>query len=125
MRAVQIRSTGGPEVLELADLPDPEPGAGEVVVEVGRERRELHRHLPARAGCTRCPLPLVLGAEGAGRVSRGRRRACTDLAVGDRVAWQGAPGSYAEQAAVPGGAAACPCRTASATRSRRPCCCRA
>src|SRR5690242_11532073 len=36
MRAVQIREFGGPEVLELVDLPDPEPGEGEVLVDVAR-----------------------------------------------------------------------------------------
>ena len=36
MRAIQIQEFGGPEVLELVELPDPEPGDGEVVVEVAR-----------------------------------------------------------------------------------------
>jgi NADPH:quinone reductase len=34
MRAIQVRSTGGPEVLELRELPDPVPQAGEVLVRV-------------------------------------------------------------------------------------------
>ncbi len=101
MRAVQIRSTGGPEVLELTELPDPEPAADQVIVEVAASGVNFIDTYQ-RSGLYRLPLPLVLGAEGAGRVVA-VGDAVTDLAVGDRVAWQGSPGGYAEQAAVPAG----------------------
>ncbi len=103
MRAVLIRSTGGPEVLELADLPTPEPGPADVVVEVAASGVNFIDTYQ-RSGMYHLPLPVVLGGEGSGRiVAIGADVA--DLAVGDRVAWQGAPGSYAEQVRLP--AAAC------------------
>ena len=103
MRAVLIRSTGGPEVLELADLPTPEPGPADVVVEVAASGVNFIDTYQ-RSGMYHLPLPVVLGGEGSGRiVAVGADVA--DLAVGDRVAWQGAPGSYAEQVRLP--AAAC------------------
>ena len=103
MRAVLIRSTGGPEVLEVADLPTPEPGPADVVVEVAASGVNFIDTYQ-RSGMYHLPLPVVLGGEGSGRIIA-LGADVTDLAVGDRVAWQGAPGSYAEQVRIP--AAAC------------------
>jgi NADPH:quinone reductase len=89
MRAVQIDKHGGPEVLELVDLPSPEPGEGQLLVEVaavGVNFRDVYEREGAYGG----ELPAVIGAEGAGRV----------MGTGERVAWVAAPGSYAEQVVV-------------------------
>ncbi len=99
VRAIQITENGGPEVLTLTDVPDPAPGAGEVLVDVtaaGVNYIDTYQ----RQGIYPIPLPYVIGLEGAGRVAA-VGEGVTDLAVGDRVAWSGTPGSYAERTAVP------------------------
>ena len=68
MRAIQIQSYGGPEVLTLADLPTPEPGPGQIRVRLaatGVNFVETYQ----RTGYYPMPLPFVPGAEGAGTVS--------------------------------------------------------
>jgi NADPH2:quinone reductase len=99
MRAVQVSAPGGPEVLQLVELDDCTPGPGELVVEVAASGVNF-MDTYQRGGMYRVPMPTVLGAEGAGRVL-----AVGDdvegFAVGDRVAWQGVGGSYAEQVRVP------------------------
>ncbi|HSL57204.1 MAG TPA: alcohol dehydrogenase catalytic domain-containing protein, partial [Acidimicrobiales bacterium] len=101
MRAMQVRGFGGPEVLEVVELPEPTPGLGEVLVD--------HDHVGVnfvdtqhRAGTPyRVELPLVVGIEAAGRVAA-VGAGVTGFAVGDRVAYGGImPGVYAERAAVP------------------------
>ena len=99
MRAVQIQSTGGPEVLQVSELPDPQPGPGDVVVDVAAAGVNFIDTYH-RAGRYPLPLPLVLGSEGAGRV-RTVGSAVEGVSPGDRVAWQGVPASYAEQVKVP------------------------
>ncbi len=99
MRAVQVSANGGPEVLELVELDDPVAGPGEVVVQVAASGVNF-MDTYQRGGMYRIPLPAVLGSEGAGRVLA-VGEGVTDVAVGDRVAWQGVPGSYAEQVKVP------------------------
>ena len=99
MRAVQVRSLGGPEVLQVVDLPDPHPGLGEVLVEVaaaGVNFIDAHH----RTGYYPMPLPFVPGIEGAGRVI-GVGEGADELAMGQRIAWTDVPGSYAERIAVP------------------------
>jgi NADPH2:quinone reductase len=99
MRAVRVSTTGGPAVLEVVDLPEPEPGRGQVLVDVAAAGVNFVDTYQ-RNGIYRVPLPVVLGSEGSGRV-RALGPGVDDIAVGDRVAWQGAPGSYAEQVVVP------------------------
>src|SRR5437764_434457 len=100
MRAVAIERHGGPEVLELRELPEPEPKTGELLVEVaavGVNYRDVYeRAIPGYAG----PPPRIVGVEGAG-VVRAAGAGITDFRPGDRVAWVDAPGSYAEQVVVP------------------------
>jgi NADPH2:quinone reductase len=100
MRAIQVSRHGGPEVLEIASLPSPEPGAGQVLVEV-EAAGVNYMDVYARQGNGHYarPLPQVLGAEGAGRVVK-VGGGVKGLAVGDRVAWKGTPGSYAEEVVV-------------------------
>ena len=99
MRAIQALRPGGPEVLALVDLPDPEPGPGELLVDVaaaGVNFIDTYR----RSGVYPLPFPHVVGSEGAGRVAA----VGADVdgwAVGDLVAWENAPGSYAERTLLP------------------------
>ncbi|MGH3843977.1 MAG: quinone oxidoreductase family protein [Pseudonocardiaceae bacterium] len=99
MRAIQITETGGPEVLQLAELPDPQPGPGQLVVEVAASGVN-YIDTYHRSGAYPMPLPFVPGSEGAGTVTAVGAGA-GDVAVGDRVAWATSLGSYAEQAVVP------------------------
>ena len=98
MRAVVATRAGGPEVLQVTDVPDPAPRPDEVVVRVaaaGVNFIDTYR----RSGVYRMPYPHVVGAEGAGEVVEVGADVTT-LAPGDRVAWSSAPGSYAELVAV-------------------------
>ncbi len=99
MRAIQITENGGPEVLNVVDLPAPDPEQGEVVVEVGAAGVN-YIDTYHRGGVYKVDLPLVLGLEGAGRVLA-VGDGVDDVAVGDRVAWTNTSGSYAEQVVVP------------------------
>ena len=99
MRAIQITENGGPEVLNVVDLPAPDPEQGEVVVEVGAAGVN-YIDTYHRGGVYEVDLPLVLGLEGAGRVLA-VGDGVDDVAVGDRVAWTNTSGSYAEQVVVP------------------------
>ncbi|WP_188037325.1 quinone oxidoreductase [Actinotalea sp. JY-7885] len=99
MRAIQVSAPGGPEALVPADLPEPVPGPGELVVRVtaaGVNFIDTYR----RAGVYPAPMPHVPGDEGAGTVvALGEGVAGTT--VGDHVAWaDGSHGSYAELAVV-------------------------
>jgi NADPH2:quinone reductase len=101
MKAVSVTRYGGPEVLEVVEVDDPVATPGQVVVAVtaaGVNYMDTYARI-GRPGYD-APTPFVLGGEGAGRV----------LAVGDgvegfdagqRVAWKGTRGSYAERVAVP------------------------
>jgi len=74
MRAVQIQEFGGPEVLEVVDLPTPEPGDGEVLVEVTRSGINFaDTHQRENSYLSRYEVPLVLGGEVAGTTPDGRR----------------------------------------------------
>ena len=91
MRAVVFQSNGGPEVLEYTEAPDPQPGDGQVVVEVaaaGVNYMDVYEREGRGYGST---PPAVPGAEGAGTVA----------GTGQRVAWMNVPGSYAERLAAP------------------------
>ena len=67
MKAVRIHEDGGPEVLVLDDVPDPEPGEGEVLVGL-RAASLNHLDLWVRKGLPSVPKPRILGADGAGVV---------------------------------------------------------
>jgi NADPH2:quinone reductase len=99
MKAIRVERFGGPEVLRLEDLPVPEPGAGQVLVNVeaaGLNYIDVYH----RTGLYPNALPFTLGLEGAGTVAR-LGPGVTGLRPGDPVAWTSALGSYAEQVLAP------------------------
>ncbi len=91
MRAIQIEEFGGPEMLLPVELPDPEPGEGEVLVEVARSGINFaDTHATRNDYLADQALPLVPGGEVSGRTPDGRR-----------VAALLATGGYAEKVVVP------------------------
>ncbi len=99
MRAIQLSAHGGPEVLEVVDLPDPEAGPEEVVVEVAAAGVNFIDTYQ-RSGAYDIDLPGGLGLEGAGTVVA-VGPTVSSRQVGDVVAWADTRGSYAERVAVP------------------------
>jgi NADPH:quinone reductase len=99
MKAVRAHRTGGPEVLQLENIPEPEPGSGEALVQLdaaGLNFIEIYQ----RRGLYRVPLPFTPGTEGAGEVIA-VGAGVTAVRPGDRVASVDLMGSYAEQARAP------------------------
>jgi len=99
MRAIQILTTGGPEVLTLRPIPDPVPAAGEALIRIeacGVNFIDTY----FREGRYPAQLPYTLGQEAAGTVLA-VGEGVTSVSVGDRVAWCGVPGTYAELAVAP------------------------
>ncbi|GHH82212.1 quinone oxidoreductase [Streptomyces sulfonofaciens] len=98
--AIEIRETGGPDVLLPVDRPAPgEPGEGRILVALaaaGVNFIDIYR----REGRYPLSLPAVPGEEGSGTVLA-VGPGITRFAVGDRVAWTTVPGSYAGQVLVP------------------------
>lgn len=92
MRAIQMTEFGGPEVLQLAELPKPEPGPGEVLIEVTRAGLNFaDTHTRTNSYVRKATLPLIPGGEVAGvRADTGERVVAL---VGD--------GGYAEYAVAP------------------------
>jgi NADPH2:quinone reductase len=99
MKAIFVQRTGGPEVMEPAEVPLPQlkpSGALVKVAVAGVNSMDAQ----FRDGRLRTPLPFIPGQEGAGVVTAAGAQAKT-VKVGDRVAWSGAFGSYAEFVASP------------------------
>jgi NADPH2:quinone reductase len=91
MRAIVFERNGGPEVLELKEVPPPRPTASQVLVDVeaiGINYRDVYERQGNGYGSA---PPAIIGVEGAGRVHD----------TGERVAWAHVAGSYAEQIAAP------------------------
>jgi NADPH2:quinone reductase len=99
MKAIVVSKIGGPEVLELADHDPGAPGPGQVRVRVGAAGVN-YIDVYFRSGLYPRPLPFVSGLEGAG-VVEAVGPGVTSLAVGERVAWASAPGSYAQAVVAP------------------------
>ena len=99
MKAIQVKQPGGPEALEFVDIPIPQPKANEAVVKIaaaGVNFIDVYH----REGRYKLPLPFVAGQEGAGVVTM----VAADVKrpkPGDRVAWAGIQGSYAEYLSAP------------------------
>ena len=99
MKAIQVKQPGGPEAMELVDLPVPQPKANEAVVKLSASGVNFI-DVYVREGRYKALTPFVLGQEGAGVVNAVGADV-TSVKNGDRVAWAGVLGSYAEYAAVP------------------------
>jgi len=98
MKAIRIHSHGGPEVLQLEEIPMPDIAPGEVLIRV-RAAGVNYLDVYQRTGLYKISLPFTLGMEGAGVVEKAA--AGTALKPGDRVAWTQHPGAFADYAAVP------------------------
>ena len=99
MKAIQVKQPGAPDALELVDLSVPQAKSNEAVVKLaaaGVNFIDLYQ----REGRYKVPLPFVAGQEGAGVVTA-LGTEVKSLKVGDRVAWAGIQGGYAEYIAVP------------------------
>jgi NADPH2:quinone reductase len=99
MKAIQVKQPGGPEALELVDLPVPQPKPDEAVVKIAASGVNFIDTYQ-REGRYKVPLPFIVGQEGAGVVTAVGAEA-TSVKLGDRVAWVGIQGSYAEYISVP------------------------
>ena len=99
MKAIQIRATGGPEALELADLPIPHPGPGQALLRIeatGVNFIEAY----FRKGQYKATLPMTPGSEAAGVIEE-LGPCVPGFAVGETVVSVAVLGSYAEYALVP------------------------
>ena len=98
MKAIRAHRHGGPEVLQLDELPTPSPASGQVLIAVeaaGVNFIDTYH----RTGLYKTALPVPIGLEGAGTIE-----ACgsgVGLSTGMRVAWTGVPGSYATHVLAP------------------------
>ena len=100
MKAIRVHTPGGPDAMKYDDAPEPAPKAGEAVVKIdaaGLNYIDVYQ----RSGAYKPPvLPFTLGLEAGGTVTA-LGDGVTGLKVGDKVAYTGVPGAYAELAAVP------------------------
>jgi len=110
MKAIHMTDSGGPEVLQLVELPDPEAGAGEVKVRLRAAGvNPVDTKLRSRGVLFEHALPAILGCDGAGTVEQ-VGSGVTGLETGDEV-WfcHGGlgrePGNYAELTVIPAGVA--------------------
>ena len=105
MKAIAITRFGGPENLELMDMPEPIPAAGEALVKIeyaGINFIDIYMRSGkyAHSNTYQTPLPMTIGMEAGGTVAA-LGEGVTGLKIGDRVAYCIVRGSYAAFAAVP------------------------
>ena len=99
MKAILVNECGGPEKMELVEVPKPSPGPGQVLVKlaaIGVNFIDIY----FRTGLYKAPAPVSLGMEGAG-VVEAVGEGVAQVSVGGRVAYCMVRGSYAEYAVVP------------------------
>jgi len=99
MKAVRVHSPGGPEAMRYEDAPQPTPQAGEAIVKVDAAGLN-YIDVYFRSGQYKAAAPFTLGMEAGGTVTAVGPNV-TEVKVGDKVAYTGVPGAYAEYAAVP------------------------
>src|SRR5438105_7871661 len=99
MKVIQVKRCGSPEVMEVAEAPTPVPGPKQALVKIEASGINFI-DVYFRAGLYKADLPFTPGMEGAGVVEAVGQEV-TEVAVGDRVAYAMARGSYAEYAVVP------------------------
>jgi len=100
MKIIHVKEPGGPEKMELVEVPKPQAGPGQALVRlaaIGVNFIDVY----FRMGRYKADPPIVLGNEGAGTVES-VGPGVTEVAPGDRVAWAMQRGSYAEYTVVPG-----------------------
>jgi NADPH2:quinone reductase len=99
MKAVRIHAPGGPEAMRYEDVPEPKPKEGEAIVKV-EAAGVNYIDVYYRSGQYKAETPLTLGLEAGGTVTAVGPKV-TEAKVGDKVAFTGVPGAYAESVAVP------------------------
>jgi NADPH2:quinone reductase len=99
MKAIQVREPGGPDRMELVDVPLPAPGPGQALVRIAASGINFI-DIYFRTGLYKSDFPITLGSEAAGTVESVGPNV-SHVAPGDRVAYAMVRGSYAEYAAVP------------------------
>jgi NADPH2:quinone reductase len=99
MKRIQVTTPGGPENMQLVEVPTPAPGPQQALVKIAASGVNFI-DVYFRMGLYKADLPIVLGSEGAGTVEA-VGPGVTEVASGDRVAYAMARGSYAEYAVVP------------------------
>ena len=99
MKTIQVTVPGGPESLQLADVPVPKPGERQALVRLAASGVNFI-DIYFRTGLYKADVPIAIGSEGAGTVEA-VGEGVTEVAPGDRVAYAMARGSYAEYAVVP------------------------
>jgi NADPH:quinone reductase len=99
VKAIRVRAQGPPEVLVAEEVDDPRPGSGEVLVGLHAAGVNMI-DVQQRSGGYPVPLPFTPGTEGAGALVEVGADVAT-WSAGDRVAYAGVPGAYAELAVVP------------------------
>ena len=99
MKAIQVKETGGPEKMQLVEVPTPAPGPKQALVRIAASGVNFI-DVYFRTGLYKADLPLTPGNEAAGTVEAVGPEV-TEVSVGDRVAYAMTRGSYAEYALVP------------------------
>jgi NADPH2:quinone reductase len=99
MKTIQVIEPGGPEKMQLVDVPKPEPGPGQALVHVAASGVNFI-DVYYRTGLYKSDRPITLGSEAAGTVEA-IGEGVTEVAVGDRVVYAMVRGSYAEYAVAP------------------------
>ena len=99
MKCIQVKVVGGPENMELVEVPTPVPGPKQALVKIAASGVNFI-DVYFRTGLYKADLPAALGQEAAGTVEAVGPEV-TEVAVGDRVAYAMNRGSYAEYAVVP------------------------
>ena len=99
MKAIRVHTPGGPEAMKYEDVPEPQAKAGEAVVKIDAAGIN-YIDVYYRTGTYKAELPLTVGVEAAGTVSAVGPNV-SEVKVGDKVAYNGVAGSYAQYAAVP------------------------
>src|SRR5438067_6925683 len=99
MKAIQMTQPGGPDAMQLVEVPVPNPKPNEAVVKIAASGVNFI-DVYQREGRYKLPLPFIAGQEGAGVVTAVGAE-LKSVKSGDRVAFCGVQGSYAEYATVP------------------------
>src|ERR1035437_8129305 len=99
MKSIHVKTPGGPQNMELVDVPVPQPGPGQALVRIAASGVNFI-DIYFRTGLYKADLPILLASEAAGTVEA-TGEGVTEVAPGDRVGYAMARGSYAEYAVVP------------------------